>query len=126
MDANEKYGKKARRQLHMILIAILNKSWRQHPTKKHLYSNLPRITKTIHVSRTRHAGHCWRSREELISDVLQWTPSHERAKVGRPARTYKQQLCADTGCSLVDLTEAMDDREGWQGRVGDIRVDGTT
>ena len=30
--------------------------------------------------RTRRARHCWRSRDELIRDVLQWTPSHGRAK----------------------------------------------
>ena len=28
------------------------------------------ITKTIQVRRTRHVGHCWRSSDELISDVL--------------------------------------------------------
>ena len=57
-----------------MLRAILNKSWRQHPTKHQLYGHLPPITKTIKVRRTRHAGHCWRSRDELISDVLLWTP----------------------------------------------------
>ena len=46
---------------------------------------LPPITKTIRVRRTRHAGHCWRSRDELISDVLLWTPTYGRAKAGRPA-----------------------------------------
>ena len=98
-----------------MLWAILNKSWRQHPTKRQLYSHLPPITKTIQVRRTRHVGHCWRSRDELISDILLWTPSHQRAKAGHPARTYIQQLCIDTGCSLKDLLEAMDDREGWWG-----------
>ena len=53
-----------------MLRAILNKSWRQHPTKHQLYSHLPPIMKTIKIRRTRHAGHCWRSRDELISDVL--------------------------------------------------------
>ena len=53
-----------------VLQAILNKSWRQHPTRHQLYSHLPPITKTIQVRRTRHAGDCWRSRDELISDVL--------------------------------------------------------
>ena len=53
-----------------ILRAILNKSWRQHPTKQQLYGHLPPITKTIKIRRTRHEGHCWRSRDELISDVL--------------------------------------------------------
>ena len=53
-----------------MLRAILNKSWRQHPTRHKLYGHLPPITKTIQVRRTRHAGHCWRSRDELIRDVL--------------------------------------------------------
>ena len=75
-----------------MLRAILNKSWWQHPTRHQLYGHLPPITKTIQVRRTRHAGHCWRSTDELISDVLLWTPTHGRAKAGRPARTYIQKL----------------------------------
>ena len=59
-----------------ILLAILNKSWRQHPTSHQLYGHLPHTTKIIQVRQTRHAGHCWRSRDELISDVLLWTPTH--------------------------------------------------
>ena len=57
-----------------MLRAILNKSCRQHPTRHQLYGHLLPITKTIQVRRTRHAGHCWRSRDELKSDVLLWTP----------------------------------------------------
>ena len=79
-----------------MLQVVLNKSWRQLPTKQQLYGHLPPITKTIKISRTRHVEHCWRSKNELISDVLRWTPSHGRAKFRRPARTYIQQLCADT------------------------------
>ena len=82
------------------LRAILNKSWRQHSTKQQLYSHLPPITKTIQVRRTRHTEHCWRSRDEFISEILLWTPSRGRAKTGRPTRTYIQQLCADTGHSF--------------------------
>ena len=96
-----------------MLQAILNKSWRQYPTRHQLYGHLPPITKTIQVRRTRHAGHCWRSRDELISDVLLWTPTHGCAKAGGPARTYIQQLCEDTGCCPEDLPEAMNDREKW-------------
>ena len=109
-----------------MLRAILNKSWRQHHTRHQLYGHLPPITKSIQVRRTRHAGHCWRSRDELISDVLQWTPIYGRAKAGRPARTYIQQLCEDTECSLEDLPEAMNDREKWREGVGDIRARGMT
>ena len=53
-----------------MLRAILNKSWRQHSTRHQQCGHLPPITKTIQVRRTRHAGYCWRSRDELISDVL--------------------------------------------------------
>ena len=53
-----------------MLRVVLNKSWRQHPTRHQLYGHLPPITKTIQVRRTRHAGDCWRSSDELISDVL--------------------------------------------------------
>ena len=109
-----------------MLRAILNKSWRQHPTRHQLYGHLPLITKTIQVRRTRHAGHCWRSRDELISDVLLWTPTHGRAKAGRPAWTYIQQLCEDTGCCPEDLPEVMNDREKWRERVRDIRATSTT
>ena len=97
-----------------MLRAILNKSWRQHPTRHQLYGHLPPITKTIQVRQTRHAGHCWRSRDELISDVLLWTPTHGRAKAGRPTRTYIQQLCEDTVCCREDLPEAMNNREKWR------------
>ena len=104
----------------------LNKSWRQHPTRHQLYGHLPPITKTIQVRLTRHAGHCWRSKDELISDVLLWAPTYGRAKAGRPARTYIQQLCEDTGCNLEDLPESMNDREKWRESVKDIRAGGTT
>ena len=105
-----------------MLRAILNKSWQQHPTRHQLYGHLPPITKTIQVRRTRHAGHCWRSRDELIRDVLLWIPTHGRAKAGRLARTYIQQLCEDTGCCPEDLPRAMNDREEWRERVRDIRA----
>ena len=70
-----------------MLRTILNKSWRQHPTKHQLYGHLPPITITIQVSRTRHAGHCWGSKDKLLSDVLLWTPTYGRARAGRAART---------------------------------------
>ena len=109
-----------------MLRAILNKSWRQHPTKQQVYSDLPPITKTIKIRQTKHTGHCWRSRDKLIRDVLLWIPSHGRAKARHPARTYIQQLFADTGCSPEDLPEAMDNREMWRETVRNIRADSTT
>ena len=62
---------------------------------------------------------------ELIRDVLLWIPTHGRTKAGRPARTYIQQLCEDTGCWSEDLPRAMNDREEWRERVRDIRATST-
>ena len=91
-----------------MLRAILNKYLAATPHK----------APTIRPPASHHENHssqtnqtCWRSRDELISDVLLWTPTYGRAKAGRPARTYIQQLCEDTGCSLEDLPEAMNDGE---------------
>ena len=109
-----------------MLRAILNKSWRQHPPRHQLYGHFPPITKTIQVRRTRHAGHCWKSKDELISDVLLWTPTYDRAKAGWPARTFIQQLCEDTGCSPEDVPKAMNDTEKWRERFRDICASGTT
>ena len=58
-----------------MLGAILNKSWRQHPTRHQLYSHLPPIMKTIQVRRTRHAGHGWRSRDDS-SVMYYYGPPH--------------------------------------------------
>ena len=41
-------------------------------------------------------------------------PWHGQASVGRPARTYLQQLWTDTGCSLEGRPETIDDRNKWR------------
>ena len=104
-----------------ILQVLVNKYWRQHATKQRLYGHLLPISRPIQIRRTGHAGHCWRSKDELISNVLLRTPSHERVKIGRPARPYLQQLCVDIGRSLEDLLEAMNDRDGWRERERESR-----
>ena len=59
MDTNKTYGEKAWQQL-----------------QKNAVSNIEQvlvaatITKTIQVRWTKHVGHCWRSRDELICDIL--------------------------------------------------------
>ena len=122
MDVNKTAGEEARRQLHKNAASNIEQVLAAHPAKHQLYGHLTTITKTIQARRTRHAGHCWRSRDELIRDVLLWTPTYGWAKAGRPARTYIQQVCKDTGCSPKDLPEAMNDTENWRERVRDIRA----
>ena len=88
------------------------------------YNRSVRIQDVALRTWTRHAGHCWRSRDELISDVLLWTSSHGRAKAGWPARTYIQQLCEDTGCSPGDLNQTCRTLLEKQGRAHVLFSDG--
>ena len=126
MDTNEAAREETRRKLHKNVESSIKQVLATTPHETPTIRTLAPITKTIQVRRTRHAGHCWRSKDELISDVLLWTPTYGCAKVGRPARTYIQQLCEDTGCNPEDLPEAMNDREKWRETVRDIRAGGAT
>ena len=68
-----------------MLPAILNKTSSNTPQNSSPMGNQPRIMKTIKIRRTLNGGHCWRGKDELISDICLWTPSHGWAKAGRPA-----------------------------------------
>ena len=71
-----------------MLCAVLNKSWKQHPTKQQLYRHLPPISKIIQVRLIWYVGHCWRSKDKFISVILLWTTTYGHANVGQPARNY--------------------------------------
>ena len=58
-------------------IAVLNKFLKQHPTKQQLYNHLAHLSWTIQDCK-----------DELISNVLLWTPTHGHTSVDQPARTY--------------------------------------
>ena len=53
-------------------------------------------------------------------------PSHGRASVGRPTRTYLRQFYTYTGSSLKDLLKAMDCLVEWEERVREICASGAT
>ena len=118
--------KKLNKNCTRMLRAIWNKSWKQHTIKQQLFSHLPPISKTIQIRQRRQPVHCWKSKNEIRSNVFLWTPSHGCASVGWPTRTYLQQLGMDRGHSLEDLLEAMDDRDECQERIWEIWVNSTT
>ena len=109
-----------------MLRAILNESCSNIPQSTNYTATCLPSRKLSKLDEPDTQDNCWTSRDELISDVLLWTPTYGRAKAGRPVRTYIQQLCVDTGCSLEDLPEVMNDREKWRERVSDICASNTT
>ena len=102
-----------------MLRAVLNKSWRHHPTKLQLYG-------IYHPSR--------KPSNFDEPDMLETTgEAHKRyaavdpfTKVGWPARAYMPHLSAPTGCSLEDLPGAIEDRDGWREGVRESRASGAT
>ena len=126
LDANKTAGEKARRQLHKNAASNIEQVQEATPHKATTVRPSTSHHKNYQVRWTRHTGHCWRSRDELISDILLWTSKYGREKAGWPARIYIQQLCKDMGCSPEDPPEAMNDREKWRERVRDIRAGSTT
>ena len=119
-DAPRRRKKNALRKLDgkytKIQRVILNKSRKQHYTKQQFYGHLPPTLKTIQVRWTRHAGHCWKSKDELMGEVLLLTLTHGPAGVSQPARTYLHKLCANTRRSLKKLPGVKDDWDGWRER----------
>ena len=108
-----------------MLRAALDVSWKDHPTNKYLYGPLPPLIQTISERRLRFAGHCWRAKQEIISDVLFWQPRHGKRKRGRPEKTYIDQMCADAELTVEELKMAMMDRSWWSTRVRQLRLTST-
>ena len=108
-----------------MLRAALNKSWRQMLTNEILYNGIPNISATIKEHRMRFTGHCWRSKNELVSDLLLLYPNHGKRSRGRLAKTYIDQLSSDTGYEREEQANAMQDRDGWRERVMKCRASST-
>ena len=91
-----------------MLRDIKNKHWNLHLTNEELYKNIPKISDTIRKQRLRFAGHCWRSKDELASDLLLWNPTHGKRSRGRPRNSYIDQLKEDTMLKIEELPTAVD------------------
>ena len=85
---SKRLDKKIEKNDSKVLRVVLNKSWKQQPTKQQLYNHLHPISQTIQVSRVIHARHCYRSKDRLISDVLLWTHIYGYTSVDQSTRIY--------------------------------------
>ena len=107
------FEKKRNGSYTRMLRVALNISWRDHMSNKDLYGKIPKFTDTIREQRLRISGHCWRSKNEVVSDVLLRLPIHRRRSRGRPAKTFVDQIMEDTSCNYEELPNAMMNREEW-------------
>ena len=59
----------------------------------------------------------WKSKGELISEVLLWTHTHGYLSADRPVKTYIHQFGVDNPSGQEDLPGVMDNREGQWERI---------
>ena len=58
-----------------------NLSSKNHPTKDEIYGELPPISTTVAQRRARFTGHCFRAKDQVLSDPLLWRlPCPRRGK----------------------------------------------
>ena len=108
-----------------MLWAMLNKSWRQHPTKKQLYGHLLpswKLLKLDEPDMLDTAGEIGTSSWAMYS----CRPLHmdEQRQDVQLEPTYSSS--ANTGRSPEDLPKPMDDREVWRETVRNIHADSAT
>ena len=88
-----------------------------------LHGPIPDISTILREQRMHFAGHSWRAKQELTSNLLLlWSPSCGRRRVGHPAITYIDQLCRDKGCLPNDLPALLQDCDGWRDKLMNARA----
>lgn len=107
-----------------ILRAILN-IWRQYRTKSQISGLLLDISTILCKHRIHFAWHCCWAKQKLACDLLLWTPSHGSSCVGRPATTYKDQVCYGTKWLPNDLPTLMQDHDGWHDKIINVQARST-
>ena len=121
MDLPHGLESKLNRTFARMLRAILNIHWSAHSNKESLFGKLVQITSVIKERRTGFAGHCYRSKDEVVSDLILWPPKHGKAKVGRPSKSYTKQLTEDvivnlrTSQELWSTENAGEEKPIWSG-----------
>ena len=90
LDFNETLEEKAKRELHKDAAFCFESIVRASHS-----SHLHPISQTIQKTWVRHAGYCWWSKNELISDILLWTLINQ---CWPTSKDYIHQLGADSRC----------------------------
>ena len=101
-----------------MLRRIQNMSWKDHHTLSEIYGNIPKLSTRLAERRARFAGHCFRAKDEAVSDLVFWKPSNSRKL------TFPDVISRDTGIDVKELPTAMEDRDCWREIVLNISPKG--
>ena len=75
------------------------------------------ISTTIRERRLRFSGHCWRTKKEVISNLVLWEPKHCKRRLEGQAHIFVDLLEAETRVPRDCLLAEMDERVGWRKRA---------
>ena len=101
-----------------LLMRVQNISWREHKTKLEIYGNIQPISTIVAHRRTRFAVHCFRAKDQVISDVIcMRLPCPNR---GRRPLNYMDCIARDIQCETGDLQTLMNDKDSWRCIVNSI------
>ena len=94
LDSYTLPSEKAKSELHKNYACCYERILEaDHHKTVELRHNSP-ISNSIKVRRRRHAGYRWRRKNELISDVLLWTPTYGHTCMCRLAKTLWDARCS--------------------------------
>ena len=104
----------------IVILLIQNINWKQHFILEQIYGNLLKVSDVVRMRRNRFAGHCLRAKEEIVSDLLFWSPPDE--KRGRKPLNYPETLVRDNDRDPPNLVNIMENRNLWK-RLLDSHID---
>ena len=99
-----------------MLMRAWNLSWNLHPTRQRIYGTLPTISEVVRERRLRFAGHCYRAKDQAITNLVLWQLPTPHRNGARPL-SYTTTIIRDTGIRLEDLRNAMEDKDMWRSMV---------
>ena len=93
---------------------VQNISWIHHFTLSQLYGDLQSLSVTITKRRVQFAGHAFRVKDEIITNLFLW-----KASIGRKL-TFPDTISRDTGIKVEDILATMPNKTVWCQIVRDI------
>lgn len=107
-----------------LLMRVQNISWREHKTKAQIYGDIPPISVTVAQRRARFAGHCYRAKDQVVSDIICWRlPCPNR---GRRPFNYMDTIARSMNLDIEDIPKIMAERGEWRCRVNSISASAVT
>ena len=88
-----------------------NVDWAAHCRNSFFYGKgtIPPLDHTIAKRTLRFAGHAFRAKDQLVSDIMMFEPRPTTSKL-----SYLKTLCHLTGATKEELPGLMSDRDNWK------------